>query len=382
MKKYFLYLVLLSFMVSSCSSEFDGISPQEYIKSKNLEATELSNGVYIVIHEPGNEVRANLEDYIEVDYVGRLAKNDLVFSSADDFRAIMGNLIAGWFIGLQEIGEGGSATLIIPPNVAYGDNTIGTIPGKSVLVFDIDLKNIFKESTVDEYIEKNSLTTTELENGVHIIIHEEGNETKPNAESIIKVNYEGKLTNEYVFDSGEEAEFTLSNLIEGWRIGLPEIGEGGSCTLIIPSDMAYGENGNSVIPPNSPLVFEVELLDVKLNAVDQYINENNLETTLLDEGVHIIIHETGNDTKPTLENTVVVDYEGKLTDGTTFDSNTDSSFELSKLIKGWQVGLQEIGIGGSCTLIIPPSAGYGANQVGDIPPNSVLIFETTLKDIQ
>jgi FKBP-type peptidyl-prolyl cis-trans isomerase len=230
---------------------------------------------------------------------------------------------------------------------------------------------------VEGYIERNNLSTTVLENGVQIVIIEPGNNKKPTANTEVRVNYKGKLTNELVFDQGEDVSFNLSDLIEGWGIGLQEIGEGGKCILIIPSESGYGITGagNGVIPPNSPLVFEIDLIEVG-SAADKYVEENNLSTQLLAGGVHIIVTDIGDEEKkPNINSVVTVTYEGRLTDGTVFDSGDNVPFVLSGVIDGWLTGLQEIGVGGTCTLIIPASAGYGSQANGIIPANSVLIFD-------
>ena len=48
----------------------------------------------------------------------------------------------------------------------------------------------------------------------------------------------------------------------GWQIGLQELGEGGSCTLLLPAETAYGKDGAGIIPPDAVLVFEIELVQV------------------------------------------------------------------------------------------------------------------------
>ncbi|MFT6337836.1 MAG: FKBP-type peptidyl-prolyl cis-trans isomerase FkpA [Halioglobus sp.] len=121
--------------------------------------------------------------------------------------------------------------------------------------------------------------------------------------------------------------------------------------------------------------------DVPGLTVDEYITANNLTTTELAEGVHIIIHASGTGFKPNINSNIVIAYEGRLTDGSVFDSNDSYNNILSGLIRGWQVGMPEISIGGSCTLIIPPSAGYGSRATGSIPANSTLIFDIDLLDI-
>lgn len=116
--------------------------------------------------------------------------------------------------------------------------------------------------------------------------------------------------------------------------------------------------------------------------VEEYIAANNLTTKALDKGVHIVIDRPGNDTKPNINSSVVVNYIGRLTDGTEFESKSNQEFQFSRLIEGWRIGLKELGEGGSCTLIIPPSVGYGGESSSTIPANSVLVFETDLIEVK
>lgn len=375
-----LVLLLLIVFVPSCSSDFDGISPKEYVEQNNITATELDGGMYIQIDEPGDAQRATAEQVVLVDYRAILANTGETVLTGEDFTAVYANLLLGWQTGLKEIGVGGKCTLILPPDLAFGEQVIEGIPQKSTLVFEVTLKGIFSATTVEGYIERNSLNTNILDKGVQIAIIEPGNDKKPTANTEVRVNYKGKLTNELIFDQGENASFNLSSLIEGWGIGLQEIGEGGKCILIIPSEVGYGSAGagNGVIPPNSPLVFEIDLIEVGSSA-DKFVEENNLSTQLLTGGVHIIITDIGDeDKKPNINSVINVTYEGRLTDGSVFDSGANVPFLLNGVIEGWQTGLQEIGAGGSCTLIIPASAGYGSQPNGSIPANSVLIFDIQL----
>jgi FKBP-type peptidyl-prolyl cis-trans isomerase len=82
----------------------------------------------------------------------------------------------------------------------------------------------------------------------------------------VSMHYTGWLMDGKAFDSslksGEPLTGPLSRLIPGWQKGVPGMKVGGVRKLVIPPALAYGENGSGPIPPNSTLVFEVELVDV------------------------------------------------------------------------------------------------------------------------
>jgi len=105
------------------------------------------------------------------------------------------------------------------------------------------------------------------DSGLQIEMLTEGTGKKPSATDVVVVHYEGRLLDGTVFDSsiarGEPAEFALNQVIPGWTEGLQLIKAGGKARLTIPSDLAYGPGGVRSIPPNSVLVFEVELIEVK-----------------------------------------------------------------------------------------------------------------------
>jgi len=88
----------------------------------------------------------------------------------------------------------------------------------------------------------------------------------PTPEDVVKVHYEGKLTDGTVFDSsiarGQPAEFPLNGVVRCWTEALQTMKKGGKSQVVCPSDLAYGDNGQPpTIPPGATLSFEVELLD-------------------------------------------------------------------------------------------------------------------------
>jgi FKBP-type peptidyl-prolyl cis-trans isomerase len=90
----------------------------------------------------------------------------------------------------------------------------------------------------------------------------------PKATDTVTVNYVGKLLDGTVFDSsiarGQPATFPLNQVIPGWTEGLQLMKVGDKFKFVIPPNLAYGPNSPSpAIPPNSTLVFEVELLSIQ-----------------------------------------------------------------------------------------------------------------------
>jgi len=111
---------------------------------------------------------------------------------------------------------------------------------------------------------------TTMENGLVIEILTEGNGAAAENYSIVSVNYTGTLENGTVFDSSlnpgrEPFRFTLGakQVIEGWDQGVLGMKVGEKRKLTIPPDIGYGDRDMGVIPPNSTLIFEVELLEVE-----------------------------------------------------------------------------------------------------------------------
>ncbi len=111
---------------------------------------------------------------------------------------------------------------------------------------------------------KGAVTTR---SGAVVIPIKAGTGPSPTAASTVKVHYTGKLLNGKVFDSsvqrGTPLEFPLGGVIPCWTEGLQKMKVGGKAKLVCPSETAYGAAGSPpVIPPNSVLTFEVELLGI------------------------------------------------------------------------------------------------------------------------
>jgi len=102
--------------------------------------------------------------------------------------------------------------------------------------------------------------------GLYYAIIREGDGGFPDASDFVTVDYEGTLLDGTVFDSSYDrgAPFSFSmagGVIDGWIEGVKFLNRGSKGVFVIPSDLAYGQTGNANIEPNTPLFFEIELID-------------------------------------------------------------------------------------------------------------------------
>ncbi|MDG6897714.1 peptidylprolyl isomerase [Actinobacillus delphinicola] len=121
------------------------------------------------------------------------------------------------------------------------------------------------EKFLAENAKKDGVKVTD--SGLQYEVLKEGNGKVPSKDDHVRVHYTGKLPNGTVFDSsvqrGQPAEFPVGGVIPGWVEALTMMPVGSKWKLVIPAELAYGERGaGAAIPPNSPLEFEVELLDI------------------------------------------------------------------------------------------------------------------------
>lgn len=129
----------------------------------------------------------------------------------------------------------------------------------------------------------------------------------------------------------------------------------------------------------------------EITYLQDYIAYNSITAMQHSSGVFYSIHSQGTGSHPSVCSNITVKYVGSILGGGVFDSNlsvTGVKFVLGSLIKGWQTVLPALQAGGSVSLYIPPSLGYGETPVTDhnqnviIPAHSYLQFNIDLLDVQ
>ncbi|MFS8617086.1 MAG: FKBP-type peptidyl-prolyl cis-trans isomerase [Solitalea sp.] len=132
-----------------------------------------------------------------------------------------------------------------------------------------DKQTGLEADTINQYIEAHGLEVKKTPSGIQYQVSKETDGPRPNTGDTVVVHYTGTLLDGTKFDSsydrGEPISFPLmkGTVIDGWYEGIPLFREGEKGILIIPSAYGYGEFGSGPIPSNSPLVFEVELVEIK-----------------------------------------------------------------------------------------------------------------------
>ena len=252
---------------------------------------------------------------------------------------------------------------------------------------------VLDEEAMADFLDRDLSSTS---SGLQYVIEEEGTGALAEAGNVVQVHYTGKLADGTVFDSsyerGQPIAFPLGQgiVIPGWDEGIGLLNVGGEAKLIIPPELAYGEAGvRGVIPPNSTLYFEVELVDILPGSPEApaEVAEEDFITT--ESGLKYYDLEKGDGATPETGEMVSVHYTGWLEDGTKFDSSLDRGnpfvfpIGMQYVIPGWDEGVSTMKVGGKRQLVIPAELAYGEEGAGDvIPAGATLIFEVELLEVK
>lgn len=276
---------------ASVRLEQDVATIAEYLTANKITAIKDTTGLSYVIHKLGTGVKPTIFDCVKAKYSGKLMSDSTVFDeNATGFKLPLRKSIAGWQIAFPIFPKGTKATLYIPSGYAYGAGGSGSIPANSILIFEVELLDVYSFNTagsycyddpvlpeaeqnakdatiIDKYLADNSIIAETDPSGLRYVVQSLGTGAKPTLASCVRVSYTGKLLSGSVFDQSSNYKEAMKYLDLGgkksWQIGLPLFPKGSKITLYAPSRLGYGiRSVGSKVPANSNLIFDIEILDV------------------------------------------------------------------------------------------------------------------------
>ncbi len=257
-------------------------------------------------------------------------------------------------------------------------------------------------TAIGSYLRSNNITTLTDASGVRFVIDSLAVGFPPRNASTVKFKYKGRFLSGTIFDEGATSG-PVNNFVSGFQVGLLLMTEGSKARVYIPSGLGYGSNGSGSIPPNTNIMFELQLTEVVKSetekqqlatdtvAIDQYLASNSINAVHDKSGIRYVVTQLGTGAKPTLYSKIKVKYSGKLMSGGTefFNGTVEPSSDFDSRVIGYIFGLQaalpNLPVGSKATVYIPSGLGFGSQAItsgsASIPANSNLIYDVELLDI-
>jgi FKBP-type peptidyl-prolyl cis-trans isomerase FkpA len=140
--KNLVLLFVCSFVLFSCGDQAadDEQLILDYLAENNLTAEVTEDGLYYIIDNPGNGENPSINSTVNVDYSGYFMDGS-VFDANDDIEFGLWQVIEGWQLGIPLLGKGGNGTFLLPSSLGYGSAGSGSIPGNTVIIFDVTLND-------------------------------------------------------------------------------------------------------------------------------------------------------------------------------------------------------------------------------------------------
>lgn len=233
--------------------------------------------------------------------------------------------------------------------------------------------------------------------GIQITELREGEGEFAKRGDLMRVLYTASFVGGKTFDTQMDPDFPyefrlgMHEVMPGLDEGVRTMRRGGKRILVIPPEQAWGKEGIvGTVPPNTPVRFEIELLEIMEAppAPDPW-NEAGKDIVTTDSGLQIVDFVVGKGAMPTPKSTVTVMYSAFLDDGTCFDTTylrgvpLQFSIADKQLIQGWVEGLMTMRVGGERKLIIPPYLAYGEKGFRKVvPPNATLVYDIELLEVE
>jgi peptidylprolyl isomerase len=361
-------------------------------------ATTTDSGLQYLEETAGQGALPKKGELITMHYIATLPDGTELFNTYTQGEPVTtmwgdGQLLPGWEEGIGLMKVGTKSKMVLPPALAFGEQGNRTVPPNSQVILEVELLKS-EAPPVPAEVTANQLTSTE--SGLHYsdLTVGDGQEAVKNSAVTTSYSLWVKTGSGYTFvDSSDftaPVDFVIGRMdavFPGWNEGASGMKVGGKRLLVIPPELGLGAQENGLIPANSTLVMEIELLSASEPRTATQVDEKDLITT--ESGLKYYDLLPGTGASPATGQTVVVHYTGWLEDGTQFDSSFDRgepiSFQIGTgaVIPGWDEGVATMKVGGKRQLVIPSGLAYGDSGSGNvIPPGATLIFEVELIEIK
>ena len=298
MKKNLMFLALAAIGLASCNGGFK----------------KGTGGMLYDIHVDKGAPRIKEGDFVSLQLIAKTDGDSVLMSTYEQGHAILTLLQkpqtnGDIFAGVKLLGEGDSATIKTnidsitkkgmhrPPlkgkyivyevkidKVISKGKMADTAFNSTITTYlkaQADVMKKAEPAKIKKYLDDSKLNGTTTPSGLVYTITKPGAGDKPSVGDTVSVNYVGKFVNGKLFETNvkevaqKEKTFNpmqqykpihiavgVRAVIPGWDEGLMLLNKGAKATFVVPSKLAYGEQGNQIIQPYTPLVFDVELVDI------------------------------------------------------------------------------------------------------------------------
>ena len=273
---------LLGILGFSCSNNFlesefekkkkeDVAKIERYARSNNLTLEIDDSGIYYQKLNNVPEGRSpQIGEVAHISYKMEVLEGATILSAVKEdsivFNQFSSNIIDGFILAYSLLKEGERGIFLIPSGLAWANiSPSQEVPAWSVIRLELEIHKLYnEEEQIQSYLNRKNFPKIEtLEDGLIIVRSDSVTKgAKVATKNAYRIQYAGKFLNDQQFDSGT-LTVTVGDgmVIPGFEKGIAAMSIGESATIIMSSALGYGIEGSGRIPPFTPLVFEIKVLE-------------------------------------------------------------------------------------------------------------------------